>query len=272
MKRGFIVLAALLLVVSSIFAIENGGNVDGSVVLEDGNAVPGVSVQLKGSNMMGSRTTVSNENGYFRFSNVNVGDVELVFELEGFKKVVRRNLHCSLGKTTTVSIMMEMGSIQEEVVVHATQPVVDMKSSTNQVNISKQTVETLANDRQYQSIMEMMPGAIPGNNPSMMGASDSDNMYQVDGMDSTDPETKTWSTAMNFDNFEEMQVIAQGASAEYGRGTGAVINVVTKSGSNKLHGTARISVTKTEWNAKHAGDRYFSDDPTKYLNETRPSI
>ncbi|MCP4156764.1 MAG: TonB-dependent receptor, partial [bacterium] len=272
MKKSLIVLVSLMLAATSIFAIEQGGHVDGNVVLEDGKSIPGVSVELSGDNMMGTRTTVSNENGYFRFANTKVGKIKLVFELEGFKKVLRKNIFCSLGKTTTVNIMMEMGSLKEEVIVNATQPVVDMKSSTQQVNISKQAVETLANDRQYQSIMAMMPGAIPGNNPSMMGASDSDNMYQVDGMDSTDPETKTWSTSMNFDNFEEMQVIAQGASAEYGRGTGAVINVVTKSGSNKLHGTARVSVTKTDWNAKNSGDRYYSNDATKYLNETRPSI
>ncbi|MCP4157919.1 MAG: TonB-dependent receptor [bacterium] len=272
MKKCLIVLAVVMLLVSSGYAIEQFGVIDGSVHLDDGKTIPGVSVTAESSSLMGNRVTVTNENGYYRISRLNVGMYVLTFELEGFKKVIRKNVLVELAKTTTADILMEMGSISEEIQVIASFPVVDMKSSTNQVNISKKMVETLANDRQYQTIMEMMPGAIPGNNPSMMGAADSDNMYQMDGMESTDPYTKTWTGQMNFDNFEEMQVIAQGATAEYGRGTGAVINVITKSGGNRLSGTARLNLSKVDWNASSKGDRNNFDDNTHFLNETRPAI
>ena len=120
--------------------------------------------------------------------------------------------------------------------------------------------------------MAMMPGAIDANNPFMFGASDRDNIYLFDGMDSTDPMTKTWSTAMNFDNFDEMQVVISGAPAEYGRGTGAVINIVTKSGSNSFHGMGRVHITKVDWNAEAIGNRYYFSDATHYLTETRPGF
>jgi flagellar basal body rod protein FlgB len=240
---------------------------------ESGIGLPGVEVTVEGPAMMGTKTTLTNNEGFYRFGQMRVGaKYQAAFKLEGFKEKVVKDIRIELAKETTVPVMLEMGVITERVVVTGEIPIVDPKSSTNQVNISKEIVETLANDRQYQTIMEMMPGSIPGNNPYMMGANSSDNIYQFDGMESTDPLTKTWSTAMNFDNFEEMQVVAQGAPAEYGRGTGAVINVVTKSGSNKFHGTARLSISKIDWNSDPSEENKNFSDATHFLNETRPSI
>jgi hypothetical protein len=272
--KQFLTIGLVILLLSSFgMAIEQYGVLSGSVMDESGVGLPGVEVTVTGPALMGTRTTISNASGDYRIPRLNVGqNYELTCELQGFKKVVMKDIRIELGKETRIPIIMKFGEITERVEVTGEIPIVDPKSSTNQVNISKEVVESMANDRQYQTIMSMMPGSVPGNNPSMMGAADSDNMYQFDGMESTDPLTKTWSTAMNFDNFEEMQVVAQGAPAEYGRGTGAVINVVTKSGSNQLHGTARISMTKVEWNAKPKEANTNFSDATHYLNETRPSI
>jgi hypothetical protein len=272
--RHYLTLCLAFLLLSSFgFAIEQYGVLSGTVVDESGVGLPGVEVVVTGPALMGSRTTITNTSGDYRVPRLNVGtNYQVTFQLKGFKKVFMKDLRIELGKETRIPVIMKFGEITERIEVTGEIPIVDPKSSTNQVNISKEVVETLANDRQYQSIMEMMPGSIPGNNPQMLGASDSDNMYQFDGMESTDPLTKTWSTAMNFDNFEEMQVVAQGAPAEYGRGTGAVINVVTKSGSNQLHGTARISISKVEWNAKAKDINTNFSDATHYLNETRPSF
>ncbi|MCP5104107.1 MAG: TonB-dependent receptor [bacterium] len=263
----------LFLFTATGLAIEQYGVLSGRVADEQGKGLPGVEVTVSGPAQMGTRTTLTNNQGDYRFGKMNVGQkYVLTFKLDGFKEVVREDIRIELAKETTIGVLMEMGAITERIVVTGEIPIVDPKSSTNQVNISREVVETLANDRQYQTIMEMMPGAIPGNNPAMMGADTSDNMYQFDGMESTDPLTKTWSTAMNFDNFEEMQVVAQGAPAEYGRGTGAVINVVTKSGSNEIHGTARIHISKVDWNAKAVERNTSFDDSTHYLNETRPAL
>jgi hypothetical protein len=273
-KNLFLTLSLAILLLSSYgLAIEQYGVLSGSVVDESGVGLPGVEVMIQGPSLMGTRTTITNTSGDYRIPRLNVGqNYAVTFQLKGFKKVVMKDVRIELGKESRLPVIMKFGEITERIEVTGEIPIVDPKSSTNQVNITKEQVESLANDRQYQSIMEMMPGSIPGNNPSMMGASDRDNMYQFDGMESTDPLSKTWSTAMNFDNFEEMQVVAQGAPAEFGRGTGAVINVVTKSGSNQLHGTARISMAKVEWNAKAKETNTNFSDATKYLNETRPSF
>jgi hypothetical protein len=271
--RYLFTIVALLTMTALGWAIEQTGSLSGAVMEEDGVGLPGVKVTISGPALMGSRSTVTDANGHFRIVNLNVGvDYTVDFILEGFQPVERKNMRIELGKEIYLNQLMKLGTIRETMVVTGSIPVMDSKSSTSQLNISKEIVETMANDRQYQTIMEMMPGAMPGNNPSMYGASTTDNMYQFDGMESTDPLTKTWSTSMNFDNFEEMQVMGIGAPAEYGRGTGAVINVVTKSGSNQLHGTARLSLSKVDWNSEAKDYNISYDDPTRYLNETRPSL
>lgn len=266
------------LAVLFIFSFSNAGDqyggLAGIVSDTEGVPLPGVNVSVTGEYLQGERAVVTNERGYFsvRFLPVQKRGYTAVFTLPGFKKVNWPNITVELGKTLDLQITMEATTLEEEVTVIAVSPIVDTKSSTSQVTISKDLVETLANDRQYQTIMAMMPGAIDANNPFMFGGTSSDNIYMFDGMDSTDPMTKTWSTAMNFDNFEEMQIVISGAPPEYGRGTGAVINVVTKSGSNTFHGLLRYHMTDVEWNAEAQGNRYYFSDATHYLTEKRPSV
>jgi len=271
LKSLLLTVAIVLLAVSSSSATEQYGTLAGIVKDTGGVPLPGVEVAVTGA--QGTRATVTNERGYFRIPLLPVGSrYEAAFTLSGFKKVVWPNVIVELGKTIDLEIVMEASALAEEITVTSRSPVVDMKSSTSQIIFSKELVETLSNDRQYQTIMGMMPGAIDANNPYMFGASDSDNIYLFDGMESTDPMTKTWSTSMNFDNFDEMQVVISGAPAEYGRGTGAVINVVTKSGGNAFHGMGRFIISDTDWNAKMQGDRYYFSDATHYLTEKRPSF
>lgn len=269
----FATILLILLLSVSLAAVEKYGRLEGKIVDDQNLPLPGVTVEVRGSALQGERTAVSNGRGSFRLLLLPVGnDYTVVLTMDGFNTVIQKNVKIELDKSTIIQFTLEQASLTEEVVVTATTPVVDLKSSTSQTNVSSEVIETLANDRQYQTIMSMVPGSIDANNPYMMGGSDSDNIYLLDGMDSTDPMTRTWSTSMNFDNFEEIQVITTGAPAEYGRGTGAVVNIVTKSGSNRLHGTARVHMTKTDWNAQAAGNRYFFSDATHYLNELRPGI
>ncbi|MDJ0842585.1 MAG: TonB-dependent receptor, partial [Acidobacteriota bacterium] len=128
-------------------------------------------------------------------------------------------------------------------------------------------VKTLTNDRQMQMVMAMTPGAVEDNNPSMLGGASTDNVYLIDGADHTDPTTKTWSTAMNFDTLKEIQVVTGGVSAEHGRFQGSVVNLVTKSGGNEFHGNIRFVKSDFDWNEEAEGKPF--DEATKYTQEDR---
>ena len=106
----------------------------------------------------------------------------------------------------------------------------------------------------------MAPGlndADADGNTNSHGAIDSSNLFLFDGVDTTDPTTGTFGANQNFDTIQEVVVSNSAISAEYGRAEGAVINVITKSGTNQLHGSARALVTNDQWNAQDKGGDDF---------------
>jgi len=248
------------------------GSLEGVVVDDEGLNVPGATATLSGTNMMGRRVVITDAGGRFRFVLVPPGKYTVEVSLDGFQTVVTEDVPVSLGQTAELHVTLALATFAETVEVLADQVLIDTTASEVGGNLTGEFVGTLANDRQYQMVMALLPGAIEANNPYMHGGSGADNMYLVDGADNTDPFTRTWSTAMNFDNLEEVQVITAGAPAEYGRGTGAVVNLVTKSGSNELHGTARYTYSDTDLNSELRGDRFYFREPTKYVDEKRPAL
>lgn len=262
----------IMLVIATFgFSQEKYSVLTGKVTI-GGNPLPGVTLKLTGPSLMGQRAVVTDEKGNYRFNLLPPGkDYQLDATLSGFSPYVRKNLRLALGATITINVEMKEATVSEEIVVTAEAPLVDVTSSATSTNVTSEFISKISNDRQYQAIMSIMPGAIEGNNPTMLGGSSSDNVYMVDGADTTDPLTHTWGAALNFDTIDEVQVVTGGVSAEFGRGQGAVVNLVTKSGGNQFHGSVRFVASNLEWNSE-ANGKPFGGDPagsTKYTNEYR---
>ncbi len=123
MKKLVILAVVMIFCFGVYFAEANTGTIDGTVCLEDGSAVPGVAVSLKGSK--GERqTTISNENGYYVFRNVPPGTYHLTFQLEGFKTLILNNITVSADNTTTIDVDMEVGKIIDGIEVGDNLPAV----------------------------------------------------------------------------------------------------------------------------------------------------
>jgi outer membrane receptor protein involved in Fe transport len=269
--KGLAGLAVLCVVVTSALGQQRVGTVEGVVLDQSGAALPGATLTLAGENLMGQRVVVSGPGGEFRFVLVPPGLYQLEVRLEGFQPFEEREVRVGLGSATTVEITM-VAAFEEAVKVVADQVLVDAKSNKVGDNLLGDFVGKLATDRQYQSVISMLPGVLEATyNPRVHGGSGSDNMYFVDGADATDALEQKSAVAMNFDNFQEIQVITGGVPAEYGRGTGGVVNLITKSGSNEFHGTARYTYADVDLNSKLRGDRFAFDDETRYISEKRPS-
>ncbi|MCB9397767.1 MAG: TonB-dependent receptor [Acidobacteria bacterium] len=250
-----------------LFAQQKHGALMGIVTYQNEPLV-GVVATLEGPNLIGKSSSVSNEKGRFRFNLVPPGgDYKVTLTLAGFRTLVRDHLSVNLGQVTELELEMNTDSVSEVLVVSGESPLID--ATTNQIsrNFSTELIGKLTNDRQMQMVMAMTPGAIEDNNPSMLGGASTDNLYMVDGADNTDPLTKTWSTALNFDAVEEVQVITGGVSAEYGRNQGAVVNLATKSGGNSFAGNLRFIASDIDWNSEDDGKPF--DEATKYTTESR---
>lgn len=254
MKRLALFALALALVAVPATA-QQYGSLSGTVVDNQGQPLPGVTVTLSGPSMQGNRTAVTDTAGKFRFVPVPPGDMYTVtFELAGFNTLENSGLVVNLGRDTAISAEMSLSEFAETITVTADRVVVDTTKSTVDTTVDWDLMDTIPGARWYQDIMELAPGVRPGNNPYVNGGANSANIYMIDGVDSTDPRTQTWGTALIYDTIAEVQLQTAAFQAEYGRATGGILNLVTKSGGNNFSFTGRWVKSDADWSAKNGID------------------
>ena len=160
-------------------------------------------------------------------------------------------------KTTNVTITLLLSArTVERVDVVGDVPLVDKTNVSDTTRVEARLSDAQAVPRAYQNMVEFAPGvndADADGNTNSHGAIDSSNLFLFDGVDTTDPTTGTFGANNNFDTVQEV-VISNGAiSAEYGRAQGAVVNVITKSGTNIFHGSGRLLMTNDNWDSQNKG-------------------
>jgi hypothetical protein len=211
------------------------GTLMGVVALEDGVTIPGVTVVATSPALMGKMTAVTNENGVYRFSQLPVGMYEITFQLEGFRTVIRKDIRVASLQTYTINASMRQEAIQEAIVVTGQGPTVDTQRQTRAANFDLQFLKSLPAPRNLDNFVNMAPGMTSG---SAHGAATMDNSYNLDGVNLGDPATGVSNVSFGLDIMDEISVQTGALSAEFGSVRGAMINVVTKSGGNRVTGGA----------------------------------
>jgi outer membrane receptor protein involved in Fe transport len=235
----------MLLMVHQGFAQKRTGTIRGTVKDETGEPLPGVTVELKGQALMGARSTPTNAAGEFRFLALPIGaDYEVAFSLPGFQSVTSKNQRVTIGGTIVLDIVLKPAALKAELTVTAASPLVDVEKSSFSSTFDSKTLDTLPTRRfTFFDMVQASPG-ITTSDPeysraSAFGGEEKSNAYYINGIDISAPSTgAAWPWPMP-DIIEEIEVTGIGAPAEYGNFEGAVINVVSKSGSNTFHGAAK---------------------------------
>jgi hypothetical protein len=222
------------------------GALVGTLTDSSGAVLPGVTVTLSGPNLQGNRTDVTDENGTYRIRNVPPGSsYRLSAQLSGFRDATQENIRVLLGQEGTVNLTMSPAGVTEEVRVTSSTPLVDVGQTSTGVNITSELFATLPSARGFQQLTAMAPGVTLemgdhdrrfGDSPSVGASSAPENNYIIDGLSVTDPRYGTSGANLTMNFVQEVQVLTGGYQAEYGRSTGGVFNVVTKSGGNDVHG------------------------------------
>ena len=235
--------AFTLLLSASVFAQTTGGVV-GKVIDTSGAALPGVTVEARGPAVQGVRKTITDSTGGYRVALLPPGDYSVEYKLDGFSTTARKNVTVSLGKDTAIDVTLRPAAVSEEMIVSAAAPVVDTTSATLGTNLGTRAIETLPTGRNYSSIVQVTPGVSSDANTSngnqttitVYGSSGAENAYYIDGVNTTNMEYGFQGKELNFEFIQEVDVKTGGYEAEYGRSTGGIINVVTKSGGNEFTG------------------------------------
>ena len=216
------------------------GNIVGKVTNASGEPLPGVTVVATSPSLQGQKTTTTNGEGKYRLVLLPPGVYTLKFTLAGFQATVKKNVKVNLDVTTTVDAVLKEKGVSETIEVVAEKPLIDVTTTTTGANYSTDYVEQMPTARNYLSVIQLTPG-VTGSDISggmiVNGASGTESSYIIDGLNTTDLENGTQGKGLNFDFVEEVQVKTGGFEPEFGRATGAVVNVITKSGGNEFHGS-----------------------------------
>jgi len=271
LKKSLIGALALIFAVTLAYGqLNQTGMINGVVTSADGTPLPGVTVTIKSPALvLPEMTTITTENGRYRFPGLAPGIYEVSFALEGMGSVVNKDVRVSVGVTTEVDAELALESIQEEIVVEGKAPTVDRQTTTKAANLDSEFLDSIPALRTIDSYFNMTPGVT---SRTSHGSSERDNAYNLDGVNLADPAVGTQGVFFGMDIMEEISVQSGGLKAEYGAVRGAVINVVSKSGGNKFSGTASVYYRHESFQSDNTTGTPLEGEKSGYKYEVEPGI
>ncbi|MGH9497549.1 MAG: carboxypeptidase regulatory-like domain-containing protein [Terriglobales bacterium] len=256
-----------------------GGRIFGRVADPTGALLPGVKVSLVNDATGVSRETTTNETGDYTFIEVPAGSYSASFDLTGFKKNVRHDVVLQVNAVVTLNMVMQIGQVQEVVDVTSQAPLVETTSTQLGAVVDDRTVSQLPlNARDTYQFLQLQPGVMStvGSSSTVTYGSDQSgavsvnggrgrsNNFSVNGGDANDQFVNLPTVQPSPDSIQEFRVLTNTFDAEYGRNSGSVVNVVTKSGSNQFHGNVYEFFRNTVLNSRN----YF-DSSTPQFNQNQ---
>ena len=244
-------LAALLCSALDLFAQGTGGRILGRVADPSGAVLANAKVTLVNEATNVSRDATTNSSGDYDFVEVPVGTYRLEFDLKGFKKNIRRGVALDINQVITLNMTMAVGATQEVVDVTSEAPLVETTSTQLGAVVGDRAVSELPlNSRDTYQLLQLQPGVmstVGSSNSIVYGSSNAgavsvnggrgrSNNFTVNGGDANDQFVNLPTVQPSPDSIQEFRVLTNTFDAEYGRNSGSVVNVVTKSGSNQFHG------------------------------------
>ena len=260
-------LAAALAVVAGLAipttarAQGNVGVIDGRVLDQSRAAVPGATIIAKNVATGLTRNAVVSPTGTYRITALPAGTYDVSASLAGFSTQVTKDVPVRVGDTATVDFSMKLGAVTETIEVVAETPLVQATTSDVGQVITQKMVENIPlNGRKFQDLSLLVPGTRPSNyyDPtktevggiSYGGGTGRSVSINVDGGDNNDGVVKGLLQQFSNEAIQEYKVTTERYSAEYGRSVGGVVNVITKSGTNTLRGSAFIFARNQSLNAR----------------------
>jgi hypothetical protein len=249
--KKFIAISLALLILglfSAVLAQQATSNLEGTVKDDQGNTLPGVEVTAKDSRTGITRATVSGRQGRFRMSALAPSAYDVTFKLAGFKTKTMTGVELSVNETQVLNATMAPATVEEQVTVIAETPIIESTKAEISTVVTTKEVDSLPLlTRQFANLALLAPGTteMDSYDPTKTGMSHFSVggmrgravYYSIDGADSKDNMVGGPVQIFTTEGIEEFSVATDQFKAEYGRSQGTVITVLTKAGTNELHGS-----------------------------------
>src|SRR6185295_9097845 len=220
------------------------GSIEGRVTDPNGAAVRGATVTVTSPNMISAKTATTDDQGHYQILALPPGSYKVAVEASGFGKFEQDNIGVNLGRTASLDAQLQLGTATASVTVTGG-VTVDTSQNTSGSNVSTDQFSNFPTQRTVQGLYTIAPSVTRSGlrdatgrdrDPSVAGASGPENNYILDGVNTTDPAFGGSGANLPFEFVQEVEIKTGAYGPEYGRSTGGIFNVITKSGGNEFHG------------------------------------
>jgi hypothetical protein len=244
-----------------------GADLQGTIKDESGARIPGATVAAANLATNIARSVVSDDKGNYYIGALPPGTYRVTVTLRGFATQAREGLTLLLGQSAQIDFTMKVAGGTEETTVTGEVPIVDPTQTAVQTVLGQQQIDDLPiNGRNFISFSVITPGVAPDRTPqqgasatsglSFTGQRARSNNIMVDGLDNNDPTVGAVRAVFSQEAIREFQVLTDSYSAEFGKASGGVVNIVTKSGTNEFHGNAFFYFRDKSLNSKNYFDKF----------------
>ncbi len=273
-------LMLLLLVLATGVQAQTTSTITGTVHDKQGLAINGAVVQVTSTELSIDRSATSDGDGVYTLQAVPPGVYDIKATKDGFKTEIFKAIEVTLNRTVTFDIALQIGSVGQTIEVSSVTPLLETTESSTGSTINTQQIEDMPiNGRNYLDLLQLVPGVSlnrqndpAGDNATpILGERGGNALYLIDGMPNKDNFNGGPSAQFNQDSILEFQVLTTGYKAEFGHASGGIINVVTRSGTNDLHGGLSAFFRNNVFDTNdipdsHQGAPFLNRwDPTVYL-------
>jgi len=242
----YAVVPLIVVLLASSAAAQTTSTIEGTVTDATGAVVPGANVTVSGTTLAAERTATTGGTGFYRVTALPAGNYTVAITAPGFAQSTA-TLELTLNRVATVDVTLQVVGVEAVVDVHS--PVIDTTTSATGATITpRQITELPVNGRNYLDLLQLVPGVAinrqadpnsDGANP-VLGERSGNNNFLIDGQSNKDTVNGGPAQQFNQETIAEFQVLTNGYKAEFGQASGAVVNVITKSGSNVYRGVGSL--------------------------------
>jgi len=272
-----LLIVVLFSVVVNLHAQVAGGSISGTVTDSSGRVINKVEITITNLATGVTRVLTTNDEGFYSAPNLLPGTYELKFSASGFKVEARKNIELTVGALVGLDQILRVGSISETVVVQSEIPAVQLSTSELSAVVNATTVRELPlNGRSWTDLAQLQPGVSAihtqpdfsagtdrgnrgfGQQLTISGARPQQNNYRLDGVSLNDYANGAPGSVLGgnlgVDAIEEFSVITSNYEADYGKTSGGVVNAITRSGTNQIHGSAYEFLRNSKLDTKNYFD------------------
>ncbi|MGH9941864.1 MAG: TonB-dependent receptor [Pyrinomonadaceae bacterium] len=221
--------------------------IEGIVTDSNGAVVAGAEVKASGTTLAAERSVTSDAEGFYRLTALPAGTYTLTVSQPGFAPSAS-NIELTLNRVVTFDVRLQVGNVGGDVVtVSDALPLLDQNTAATGLTVTPQQIQDLpVNGRDYLDLLQLVPGVAinrqsSGDNANpVLGERSGNNNFFIDGQPNKDTVNGGPAAQFNQETIAEFQVLTTGYKAEFGQASGAIVNVITKSGGNEFHGVGSL--------------------------------